>query len=1125
LVPGTFPMHILTAEERERQGGGVGEGASSIVPMGLGAKDPRHGGVPYHGAAPAQNMKLSEEAKVEEQFLLLGHGLTMKMTPELKAAAKEGLPLFSRKLEEDSAEIKSFKAKIGAPAISFKDKYRALTDRWQDRLRMEIFDMFHGIKSAEDALGISPENQSYISIRLSTGADAVIRAVLEFGTPFWDDGAPNVDTSTGGYLDVWEPLKNDRKRLDMWLRWKVATRANRLLKEGRENLFTQEEVDAVLQEVENNGQLDEFMRVDEAYVAFKSKILDFAEEGGIVNSETRPMWEHADHIPFYRAMEESGKGGPFVGRGIGRVAKTMFQLKGGKENLRDPFGNIMNNMRILIEASIRNHAMNEAVNNLEGSGIMTKAPQIELKPALVPAEELKKLLKDSGVDMNNVPEEALTGFRSVLAAQTPKGDNVVWVQRDGKRQYYYVHDPLVLRGLESMNPNAWSGLMNVLRVPKRFFTASIVLAPGFMLNNWFRDMWHAFVLGRHKTIRPFYDSVRGWAMSVNNSPTFINMMSGAGTFESGFMNTHDPVAIRKIVRGRIAASGIRRNILDTPKKLYEFYRNIANGAENAHRIAIFEMALKAGASRKMALYESRDIMDFSMRGTNGIMRFLVETVPFFGARVAGAYRTGRGLAGGPGENSKAVWIKGMMIMVASIAWYLYNRDDDRYKDLNDYDKNMYYHFFDVFKKDDHYRLPKAFEVGAMFSTIPEIGLEAMLSSEPDRGRAAADRLLHVLTQMLDISPQIQAVRPIYELAINQNLFTEAPIISDYEKGKLPEDQDAYWVHPTARLLAKGMPDWAPDALRSPKKMNHLITGYVGGLVEYVMLATDVMARTAMDEPLPPTMRLDEMPFVKRWARGTPPKYTKHMDTMYKVMEEASQVWTSIQAAKKAKEGDRYRELIEKYGPLLKARQAMKPGYERVRKINKRIRLIHVHPTLSPDEKRKMIDELLKARNKVTEKLWDFRPGGKKNLSKTEEFEKLTRREQVKSLREQELTQTASLLSSMPNKMSSSTDQLLNQLGAPGWLQRAMDPSIPAIENEDGTQSTVRTMTVGWDGKQYLIPTIRMIDGKVKQLGKEEAIRIAREKGDGIPFDTVEKADAYSRQLSKRIGQARRGGVQ
>ena len=72
---------------------------------------------------------------------------------------------------------------------------------------------------------------------------------------------------------------------------------------------------------------------------------------------------------------------------------------------------------------------------------------------------------------------------------------------------------------------------------------------------------------------------------------------------------------------------------------------------------------------------------------------------------------------------------------------------------------------------------------------------------------------------------------------------------------------------------------------------------------------------------------------------------------------------------------------------------------------------------------------------------------------------------------------------------------------------------PQVKNADGTTSTVRTISVGIDGKEYLIPTVTD-DGRV--VSDEEAIELFKKTGRHFgAFDTPENATAYAQALHQQ----------
>lgn len=78
---------------------------------------------------------------------------------------------------------------------------------------------------------------------------------------------------------------------------------------------------------------------------------------------------------------------------------------------------------------------------------------------------------------------------------------------------------------------------------------------------------------------------------------------------------------------------------------------------------------------------------------------------------------------------------------------------------------------------------------------------------------------------------------------------------------------------------------------------------------------------------------------------------------------------------------------------------------------------------------------------------------------------------------------------------------------------------PVVKNADGTISTVRSMSIGVDGKEYLIPTVSD-DGKI--LSEEDAIGQFRKTNKHLGvFDSHQNATAYAKRLHEE--QARRYG--
>ena len=69
-----------------------------------------------------------------------------------------------------------------------------------------------------------------------------------------------------------------------------------------------------------------------------------------------------------------------------------------------------------------------------------------------------------------------------------------------------------------------------------------------------------------------------------------------------------------------------------------------------------------------------------------------------------------------------------------------------------------------------------------------------------------------------------------------------------------------------------------------------------------------------------------------------------------------------------------------------------------------------------------------------------------------------------------------------------------------------------INNSDGSVSTVRTISFEADGKFYVAPTIRLINGKPTELSEKEAVDYGFERNDLPSFKTQKEADSYAQSL-------------
>ena len=452
----------------------------------------------------------------------------------------------------------------------------------------------------------------------------------------------------------------------------------------------------------------------------------------------------------------------------------------------------------------------------------------------------------------------------------------------------------------------------------------------------------------------------------------VHMLAAGASFQGGHALGHDPAAAKIMVERLMKRHGIAKDsVLDTPKKLTSFmgkawawWEEKGGAVENSTRADIYAQMRRKGATHLEAAYEAKNIMDYSMRGDWPAIRFLCEVVPFFGARLTGLHRLGRGYL----ENPRAFLMKGGLVALASTLLYLANRDDEDFQALEDFDRDNYYHFF---VDGGHYRLPKPFEVGAIFGTLPERIVEQFVDDKAT-GALFAERMAYMLTQTFNVGlPQVAA--PFMEEWANKVAFTGRPIVSQRLARLRPGAQRDPWTSATASELAKGLDDSGlplPEAVRSPKRLEHLVNAFFGTLGSYVLSAADMVTESLYDYPDRPTTRASDMPLVRSFYRESPARHSKQDTEIYEMIREVQTLYATVKDLRRTGDKERSQEIIEGNREKLGLRRAAGQVELRLAEFNKQARLIHADRNMSPEEKRERLDALTQKRNEFVKLAYD-----------------------------------------------------------------------------------------------------------------------------------------------------------
>lgn len=804
------------------------------------------------------------------------------------------------------------------------------------RLNEGIFDGLAGIKQAEEAAGITdPNKQGYVSARLASGLSDILHGVFHYGAPEWRDGVVQRKADTKGLLEVFGMLGDD---LNDWLAWMGANRAERLMAEGRENNLSQADIDELKAMAAGKEAL--FEEVRQEYNKINSAIIDLAEEAGLLSAEQRGGFDEEWYVPFFRNMEEevdpemSGIAamvhGPRSRKGIAGQSAQIKELKGGRQSTKDLLENIIHRQSTMIDAAIKNKAMAEVVSNLEGTPFMQAVDSPDI--AALSQTELNLLQK-------------------------------VKVMRNGKAEAYTVTDPALLRGLLQIHTIGNNSLLNrMARSAKRFLTAGITLSPDFIIKNFVRDAAHAWMINKDG-FRFGADSVKGLRKAFAEDEAYRDLIFSGAAFQGGYVHGADPEAAAQQIRRALRSKGLGEkdiqsymdSLITKGGELLEAYRTASDKVENANRLSTYEAALAAGKSRRQSAYEAKDLMDYSLKGNFALIGTMIDMLPFFNARLQGMSKLVRAMKAGDGDRvlkvlSANLAIKGLKVAAFSLALAAMNDDDERYQELPDWDKDANWHFF---IGDEHFRIPKPFELGILFGTMPERMFHYAAGSQPgsDLGKAAA----HAVWNTLALNPIPQLALPVVEVMTNKSFFKGSQIEGMGDAQRQPEDRYNAYTSETAKQIGAAFGV-------SPKMVEHLILGYTGTLGGYVLGMADIAARQilgieAADTPI------SRYPVIKAFYQGDAPKTaTKFQDEFYDALQSAGEAYGSYKRA--VEEGDvvRQQELKESESQALGARVQLNRIHRKLSELNKQAELVNNNQNLSGSEKRQKLDDIAKRKN-------------------------------------------------------------------------------------------------------------------------------------------------------------------
>lgn len=817
-----------------------------------------------------------------------------------------------------------------------KDRLAKLHSNIGMKLTQGIVDQFAPLKNLSQ--------QAYIQSRMTKGSDGALEAVMLYGNLKLSDGLYDSDAKGKGFTETMQQLQGEQERF-MW--WVASNRAEKLKGQDRENLFSDPDIlegkklsDGRMPDGQHRATV--YAKTMAEYTKINKSVLDVAEQSGIIDAQSRKVWESDFYVPFYRAMED-GVGGPSeVGGGL--VRQYAFKkLKGGTDKLnQDLIGNVLMNWSHLISAAAKNRAAEASLKAAERMGVATKATADA---------------KDSVWYLGRYNKKIAKGVEYTDNGVTKVSDGTHEMEVHGK-VHYAVSDPYVMEAITALDYAGSTGPgVEIMSAFKRALTAGVTASPIFKIKNLIRDSVASMAISPLSK-NPIKNVAQGSAIMFDKKgQDYASLLASGGIIRFGTMldgnrSTH----LQKLINSGVDKNTIVtswEHIKDKFQVALDKYNEVGDISEGANRAALYKQMKADGKSHAEAAFAARDLLDFSMGGTMGAVRYLTTVVPFMNARIQGLYKLGKGAKEDPAKFATIV----AGVALGSLSLMMQYKDDEDWKKREDFDRDNYWWFK---ANGTAYRIPKPFEVGAI-GTLAERGAELFVNDEMS-GKDFANRLGAMVYGTFNFQPVPQMFKPMINLYANKDSFTGRPIEGmDMEK----LDRSARHSDKTTEIarFIGGASDSIPLA-PSPLQVDHMVKAYFGWLGTSIITAADFGIRPLMNRPERPSRTLKDTFLVGAFAEKLPSASSKYTTLLYDQAKEVESAYATYRQMVAEGDTDGAVKYAAKHEADLATYKTVSQTKKRLSELNSQSKEIG-RSSMTPEEKRKYMDEISGYKNTLS----------------------------------------------------------------------------------------------------------------------------------------------------------------
>ena len=520
---------------------------------------------------------------------------------------------------------------------------------------------------------------------------------------------------------------------------------------------------------------------------------------------------------------------------------------------------------------------------------------------------------------------------------------IIW--RNGEAEVWQVYDQAMMLALRQMDRSmvrpwvdamGWgaSVLFKMATAPVRWLHGGVVHAPDFVVAHLTRQVQEEAAQG--------YFMPRFIAGTIGKDIEEIKRRWRSGGGQVFHFVSLDSQSIQRNLDdlrfGHWYEGGVRRSA----RELFAKFDDVTRWFDQAGRVGVARTVIEHPRPVDVlegelsvnidAAFKAREAGgDYEQAGNSVFWRFFSSTIPFVRAAQTHIYRTNRNFKEAfdavrrrEWENPKVrgILITGGAMLLLEMLSYLYLADDVRWKQTEDWEKSLYYHWTwpwqarvtqaqwdamtDVQKKvmPGLSRAPKSFFMSWLFATLPRQVSEYAHDNDPE----AFNKMLEKLTESFLLSNHMTlmpgALKPAYDISRNKNPLSGAPLNPRRLEGLPPEEQAQFYTPEVARRASEILQKIpvVKNLHLTPIDIDHLVRGYTGYAGQYTEAALDSLGRalSGAEAIERPATRWYEQMAIRRFVSRFPNARTQQLNDFYSAYHESQETLALLR--KKIKEG-------------------------------------------------------------------------------------------------------------------------------------------------------------------------------------------------------------------------------